>query len=742
MPDHSSQPASARSRKKASAACVNCRRHRVRCITTPNQNQCDRCSRHGVECIFKDDDERKRPHSKASLNDLLARVQFLEGLLRQQSHSTNQLNSLQEFTLDSVVTAPADDVQRRPEDEDSLPQLGQPNEAQLPDASPWLPDMPAVNKSRKRSHSRLDTCSIQSRTDSSPSASVSPGTHGQAILDQLTDTVSNLLSVKVVQEINLTLEHHSRYDAHLPFTKSFERNTRAFALLRSISPELQDYLTSLYFKYSNQRNPLVNEEAFMSDKAAGRTDFYSPLLHLCIVARGLYYADLEDHRIETFLRKDQDNVLHREVCGLMTFDLCDSGSLTFCQALGVASDLECGAGRSRSAWMTIGAAIRMAFDLNIHVDRNQTDNSILAQQARKELFWGLVSRDRYYTLSLGRHRMIRNSDFADILQCPPHWDTYQVGVFTAIADLMCLTADIVEVLVCAQDKQDFSDLHLNLAVCSKALKKWHAQLPERLQWNAVNVREADPRFFLLHLQLHATYIVLHRPFSMMQVFGPGVGGTNEGNDSYFWSPVRSRAHMLCIEHSIEISNILKLYEQQRAPRVMCLSVVHHLGIAATALISELVLEHPAQTPLLPHLLYIRGVLRGMVPTYKGVKKTLHIIEKACTASGWTSDGPCTNSGLEAGGVRPATSMPTSKLRTSQGLSLSSQDMFPKGSPAQPPPAAAFLSKRADLPLSYEQALQPDVAGDSNPFDCHELSIGNLEDMFGWPVWGDEDGQAA
>ncbi|KAH0845832.1 hypothetical protein FOPE_11529 [Fonsecaea pedrosoi] len=535
MPDHSSQPASARSRKKASAACVNCRRHRVRCITTPNQNQCDRCSRHGVECIFKDDDERKRPHSKASLNDLLARVQFLEGLLRQQSHSTNQLNSLQEFTLDSVVTAPADDVQRRPEDEDSLPQLGQPNEAQLPDASPWLPDMPAVNKSRKRSHSRLDTCSIQSRTDSSPSASVSPGTHGQAILDQLTDTVSNLLSVKVVQEINLTLEHHSRYDAHLPFTKSFERNTRAFALLRSISPELQDYLTSLYFKYSNQRNPLVNEEAFMSDKAAGRTDFYSPLLHLCIVARGLYYADLEDHRIETFLRKDQDNVLHREVCGLMTFDLCDSGSLTFCQALGVASDLECGAGRSRSAWMTIGtlnhvahdltmeltnglgAAIRMAFDLNIHVDRNQTDNSILAQQARKELFWGLVSRDRsvtctqspishlmhyshsgrYYTLSLGRHRMIRNSDFADILQCPPHWDTYQVGVFTAIADLMCLTADIVEVLVCAQDKQDFSDLHLNLAVCSKALKKWHAQLPERLQWNAVNVREADPRFFLL-----------------------------------------------------------------------------------------------------------------------------------------------------------------------------------------------------------------------------------------------------
>ncbi|KIH91924.1 hypothetical protein SPBR_01316 [Sporothrix brasiliensis 5110] len=69
---------SSKPRSRASIACAGCRARRTKCIIDEGQSSCDRCIRLSKPCVLRDDDERKRPVTKAQVHALIRRIGALE----------------------------------------------------------------------------------------------------------------------------------------------------------------------------------------------------------------------------------------------------------------------------------------------------------------------------------------------------------------------------------------------------------------------------------------------------------------------------------------------------------------------------------------------------------------------------------------------------------------------------------------------------------------------------------------
>ncbi|KZM20783.1 DNA binding [Ascochyta rabiei] len=81
--DESQVKSKAKSRR-ASVACTSCRDRRIRCVVPTGKTSCLQCERGSATCTIKDDDERRRPISRAYVHSLVERIALLEGLLKDQ----------------------------------------------------------------------------------------------------------------------------------------------------------------------------------------------------------------------------------------------------------------------------------------------------------------------------------------------------------------------------------------------------------------------------------------------------------------------------------------------------------------------------------------------------------------------------------------------------------------------------------------------------------------------------------
>lgn len=71
-------------RHRASVACTLCRDRRIRCVVPAGKKACMQCERSSNPCVIKDDDERRRPISRAYVYSLVERVALLEQMLEEQ----------------------------------------------------------------------------------------------------------------------------------------------------------------------------------------------------------------------------------------------------------------------------------------------------------------------------------------------------------------------------------------------------------------------------------------------------------------------------------------------------------------------------------------------------------------------------------------------------------------------------------------------------------------------------------
>jgi hypothetical protein len=254
--DASGSGKGSKNRHRASVACAACRERRIRCVVPPGDSECVQCKRAGSECIIKNDDERRRPISRAYMSALTDRVSMLEGMLKDRG------------TEPPPVVYPAKTTRgsQHADSENSPTRL-----------APWQPKQhPRVSQEQ----SIPENTSPESITEEAIEASNidSPASpdgqrdtaeaeilHGTPIDDKNQGLVSRLLSTRGhlsfdqisgrLRYFGPTVNSHIYSELDVDDEKSsreaIEQARRAQKIIRTLPIETHDYLLGLFWEYYN-----------------------------------------------------------------------------------------------------------------------------------------------------------------------------------------------------------------------------------------------------------------------------------------------------------------------------------------------------------------------------------------------------------------------------------------------------------------------------------------------------------
>ncbi|KAI8683796.1 Zn(2)-C6 fungal-type domain-containing protein [Fusarium keratoplasticum] len=624
------QPSKQQVRHRASVACASCRDRRIRCVVPKDQTTCTACQKTGAECIIKNDDERRRPISKAYMSSLSDRISMLEGMLLEKG----------------VVPPPASHPPKSRHEpsggqpEDTVPAAS--NQSSLPKperASPWH-SIPSPSDSRNE-----DYMAAGSDHDDGNLSTIIKEESPIRILDpQQEDIIHRLLSTKG----NLSFDQISgglRFfgptaNSHVYAGSSDHYDTReppeqvrqAEGIIRSLDPETHDYLVDHFFQYYNSAIQIIDREAFEADRQSPYPKFYSHFLHVTILAMGYRSADMDREDMRRITLRRRESTLHREAKAMLDSELERPGGIPSVQALLLLGDLECGVGRDNTGWMYSGMANRLAFDIGLHLDctskMSEQDTKIrnMAMQA-------CVIYDRYWGLFLGRPLAIKSQDvdllsnrFSQLISIgldPPKQDMTS-EIYEQLIELMELAGRIVEIRDLTGSSRGSSageaeeNRYLQVVNLDRQLQNWYRRLPERLSWKPSNLKTAPYSFFLLHQQYHVTMILLHQPWakygsitgdgastgshsspksdhtastddfghhlgSIVADASLGIGCTPRlGNESR-----TSLSRSICTQQAIRVARIFWQHRQRFDGRKIFVTGMQHAGAAAIALIAAL-----------------------------------------------------------------------------------------------------------------------------------------------------------
>jgi len=140
--------------------------------------------------------------------------------------------------------------------------------------------------------------------------------------------------------------------------ESQEQARRAEKTIRYLSTETHDYLMDLFWTNYNSVLHVLHKEAFEEDKENGRMQFYSPFLHICVLAMGYRFADRNRSDMQRINMPQRESTLHREAKYMLDYELERPGGITSVVALLLLGDLECGVGRDNVGWLYAGIAVR------------------------------------------------------------------------------------------------------------------------------------------------------------------------------------------------------------------------------------------------------------------------------------------------------------------------------------------------------------------------------------------------
>lgn len=100
-----------------------------------------------------------------------------------------------------------------------------------------------------------------------------------------------------------------------------EQTRRAEKVIRTLPLETHDYLMGLFWQHYNGVLHVVHEGAFNEDREAGRCQFYSGFLHICILAMGYRFADKSRPDMQRIALPDRESTLQREAKYMLDLEL-------------------------------------------------------------------------------------------------------------------------------------------------------------------------------------------------------------------------------------------------------------------------------------------------------------------------------------------------------------------------------------------------------------------------------------
>ncbi|KAF2492446.1 hypothetical protein BU16DRAFT_466772, partial [Lophium mytilinum] len=583
-----------KSRHRASVACASCRDRRIRCVVPPGDSECTQCKRSGVECIIKNDDERRRPISRAYMCSLTERVALLETMLKEHGAEPPPANH------------PPKTRHGLPQDSEPSPQRGadKPSSNGPDNSSPGSQQDDFIDVDQLDQLDNQDSSSHRGDEVDAPSPTVlAPGPpRKDGMVNRLLSTRGHLsfdqLSGRLRYFGPTTNCHvHSELgNSHGSNSESSEQSRRAEKIVRSLSLDTYDYLMEVFWQHYNSVIHVLHKEAFNEDRETGRAQFYSGFLHVCVLAMGYRFADKTRPDIQRLSLPQKESTLHREAKYMLDHELERPGGIPSVVALLLLGDLEFAVGRDNLGWLYAGLAVRLAFDIGLHLDTRLSGLSVREVEIRQMTLWACVIYDKYWALFLGRPTSMKSTDleiyslskqFERLGTCRPAGveKSLETQIYEALLDLMELAGKITENMDPRSQGPDAvidRNQYLRMAALDREFSNWYARLPDTLRWTPANINAAPFSFFLLHQQYHSALILLHRPFAMYED-SQQADDEASGPDSHFSALSRT----VCTKHAIRVARIFWQHRQRFDTKQIFVTGMQHAGTAATALVAAL-----------------------------------------------------------------------------------------------------------------------------------------------------------
>ncbi|PYI18152.1 hypothetical protein BO99DRAFT_387114 [Aspergillus violaceofuscus CBS 115571] len=363
----------------------------------------------------------------------------------------------------------------------------------------------------------------------------------------------------------------------------------------------EEHLLKLYFTWQDPCLHVVDEQVFWRSRAQDLYDdldtpYYSNTLVNAMCAIGAAYEPRYHPSFVTFPRSLAEFFGDRAKV-LLELEL-ENPSLATVQALVILGGYEASCTRDTRGWVYSGMAMRLAFDLGLHLDMAPyVAKGIIPSESaeiRRLTFWGAYMSEQFWGWYLGRHTRsplpvitVQKLDGCNNSGAK-RWEPY--GSPTASDNIAAFPNTLRKL---SSEWISLYDLPLPLTDvlygCSsistremqklaadtvEKLKSWKADLPAEL---SVDESESGvqplPHVLALHMQYYQVMIHCHRPYISHVLQPQPPQGPGSGH-----------ARMTCIESAISIAKLLALYERHYSFRRANYLIVSFVFSAALILI--------------------------------------------------------------------------------------------------------------------------------------------------------------
>lgn len=285
-------------------------------------------------------------------------------------------------------------------------------------------------------------------------------------------------------------------------------------------------------------------------------------------------------------------------------------------------------GETTKGWLFTGYAIRMIYDLGLHLDPQGTTEDPEEIEIRRRVFWGAFICDKLQSLYLGRPVAINVHDhqvsreFLDTFEEKETFlssaslpsPIYSVSTFRQL----CLLSKVMTVIINRfyAVRATFSNALSSLQMVKAALQKWKENLPSELElqpWSEIAQVCTPPNVMTLHGIYHSLIILLYRPFI---------------SDGHLRSAnVPQHSWEQCTVAANQISTIVRAYKDahslSKAPYLMAYSVY----VACTIHVRNAAGELNGFGEHTMHLVANLEYLSAMSVVNPGVQRPIQIIRK-------------------------------------------------------------------------------------------------------------------
>ncbi|KAH7628319.1 fungal-specific transcription factor domain-containing protein [Sordaria sp. MPI-SDFR-AT-0083] len=607
-------------RHRASVACASCRERRIRCVVPDGESGCTQCKKTGAECIIRNDDERRRPISKAYMSSLSNRITLLEEMLRERGvapppavhppKTRQEAKEMQEHEQHDV----------RFREDFETPGPNQANSSMAADT----PSPPKFSVEETQTDPVGDDNNNKQTSEAAPS---NDSTLFPEFTSQWNGDVRQFLGVKSrfsvmsgrLQYFGSTASSHVHaQNTSQPSPPTIDHASRVERVIRILGSSTHDHLMSCFWVHYNPTVQVVDREIFDSGRKSQNPRHYSVFLHITMLAAGYRFAERSREDVKRLILGNWESTFHRESKSMLDAELERPGGIPSTQALLILADLEFGAGRDSTGWMYSGMANRLAIDIGLHVTVPKSGSEVLRAEEplRRRVMTACVLFDRYWALLLGRSPSIRHRDIGIELGLKPTKGTAmptasptipfdmvtsqspEISLHQHLLELMSIAAKILEL----QNQHEYAESFANnksgeeayqrLFALDRKLQAWYRRLPDFLAWKPANIQAAPVGFFMLHQQFHTCMILLHRPWAMYD----NEDGSNPVM-SFGQSP-RSLpgishhhrvaiARRMCTQHAIRVARIFWHHRLRFDGRKLPIFAIQQAGTSAIALMAAL-----------------------------------------------------------------------------------------------------------------------------------------------------------